>query len=450
MNDAKGTPGGPQATAQRLVRTLQQQRRGAAAPTVLHVLPVRAYEIDFEALEFVVDAGLPPVDRAVLELVRALRTASEDDLRAYLGLGGDLSSLIAARLVQEGVLQRHADAAAPVALERVPTRAHLIEVLGRTAAASLTLTQYGVEILDGRARHVSKKRPARLVFWEQPLHFVEVHGESTGRFSARRRPSALAPDSVPEAFWWIDDMLRESPEIRLASCGVAERLPGFEGVLVGCVPGAAWEVRCLEDRSYVMAVAGFLRDGETLVWQTWAGSERNLRECQRLQGLRLVPQVTARELIDAARAHWPVDARDPWAPDTGALNVRCNGTELIRRLGEAAHPQDSWEILEVARDHFTVVRLRGLPVDADAAYTALAAILARREPSMRRDLDGTIADTWAELARYWGVEDIAPPSRAWLLARLWNEPAMRGVLCGVRLREDLVTPYNAPRGSSLV
>src|SRR5581483_7715058 len=81
------------------------ERVAGRLPVLMRIREVPAYEVSFNSVDVLIETKLPAVDRAVLSLVSAQRWASIDDVRAYLGLGHDVSHITVRRMLQEEMLE---------------------------------------------------------------------------------------------------------------------------------------------------------------------------------------------------------------------------------------------------------------------------------------------------------------------------------------------------------
>jgi hypothetical protein len=455
---------------------------GSPAPTVLHARRVPAYEVEFEALEIVLEQPLSATDRAALGLVAALGVATNLDVATYLGLGSTLSALLIQRLVTERLIAPHQNKMYPGLRpaysldaygyeediggnayeeirrmmgegsfhdERRGTEARPVEPRAGAhglAPARFTLTDVGRETLRTNVRRITKTRSACLIFWAEPLHFVQVLEKSRKKYAKTHEAKTLQADAVPPSLAVIDELLRKPIDERDRMIGLGKNVKNIDGELVRCVPGSQWIVRpSRAERCNLLVVAGTVewRFG----WDTFTGTDDQLAPTPRLDPDEIdlheldmefdlgvvLSALPGAELASAAMT-----------PD-GAVRATCTASTLIRLLGTRAHPTDAWSVLPSASARWSsAVRVRAIPDSEPAAHLALLEILSRRSAAMSANLDSTVDAAWRDLCAYWDEPAFSPPEREWLFHALWIRPALRGAVCRHRLHDDLVAAYAAP------
>ncbi|WP_309893462.1 hypothetical protein [Archangium sp.] len=426
----------------------------SAIPVLVHARRVDAFEVDFQALSFVVEEPLPAVDRAVLGLTLALGRLGPHDVRCYLGLGHVVSELMLLRLSREGLLldqsagDEDAEAVEAEAVERLPTSARTIERLPPDVAHTYVLTDMGREALARDARRMFRLRSCRLILWAEPLHFIGVAREPARmkKRSAPARSKPLSPELVPKSLVSIDDLMALNASEREQLSGLGEKLPGVEGRLLGCAPDSQWEVRVADKEPNSLLVFAGYPVPEGLEWRVFVGSPWSLSACPRwlLMASHAPEELLAPEFVDEAVDGLGLErAWDVKVGGQEAVPVLAEGAELLRMLGDTDRPMDSWAPLQGTRGGgwASAVRVRALPGSPASAHRALLEFVCRREVALLHDLEAVVGATWEKLGRYWGGRDFPTPSREWLLLELWSRQAMRGVVCQARLRHDLVDPY---------
>ncbi|AUX42251.1 uncharacterized protein SOCE26_036800 [Sorangium cellulosum] len=415
------------------------------APAMVLGRALKLYEVELSSVDLAVEEKLPPADRAVLQLAQALGAVTAADVRAYLGLGPELSPHIVARLTKIGLLR--ASSIAP----RV-TSARQVEHVQIDCEPGLSLTEAGAEALAAGARVIIRQRSLRLLMSADPLVVVSVL--SRPMHARARGDLPLPPTEVPKPLQALDAVLRASRQARFEALGLDDTLtdiPGgerIEGRLLGCSLGAPYEVRLASENLeawLLIAVHTAPMDPLTPRLHT-AISRRGETELRPLvhihpfaalpswlHGLRDVDKI----LHDAGMRLLAPAALPPFP-------VLADGTQLLELLGPGDEPAPVWRALPDPGDGFLArVHLRGIPTSTEAAHDALFTFLSRRPNALRTGLARALAITWEKLCSFWSWSDAAPPDITTVHERLWAQPALRGVLCAGRLERDLVAPYLA-------
>lgn len=460
--------------AQTVSRKEKALSRKEKALSVLHVRRVPAYEVTFDALQFLVEEKLPAPDLAVLGLLDALGVATADDVRTYLGLGFEVSDALLQLLLKEGLIQQQGVTSAetaedslwtrvkavlglaspPPPASRRPTQARRVELPDPTAMGpSLELTEKGWDVLGAGLHPRVLERPCRMVLWADPPHVARVISEGKQRFASDSKKPPLQPGDVPEPLRRLDELFALPVDERVAALGLGERLRGVDGRILGVVPNRQWEVRpAPQERTNLMVVAGFeSSDIEGWVWRTFVGSDQHLELYPRLEpsvlGVNLEPAL----LQDRAAG---LLSGEPGVPTRGrgAFRLRCQATTLLELMGRFDQPRDCWFSLaeEDAKGWQSALLVRGLAASEQDAHLAMVELLSRHETSARRDLRETARQVWTLLESYWEEPGaLAPPPERWLMEQLWQRPIMRKAVCAARLEDDLVKPYREARLSEI-
>lgn len=414
-------------------------------PALILGRALQLYEIDLSSADFAIEEKLPPGDRAVLQLAQALGVVTAADVRAYLGLGPELSPHVVARLEKIGLLR---------ATEISPrsTSAREVEPVRIERGPGLALTDAGVQALAAGARVVIRQQPLRLVMSDDPLVVLRVLPPPV--HARARRDPPLPPADVPAPLQALDALLRAAPRDRFAALGLQEALtevPGgerIEGHLLGCSAAEPYEVRpAPENLEGWLLTAVHAAPLEHLAPRLYAVAIRrdstDLRPLAHVDPFAAVPPwLRARADMDRifteAGLHLCSPAIEP------AFPVFADGAFLLELLGRGDQPAPVWRSLPVpGGGFFARARLRAIPTSVEAAHDALLAFLARRQESLRTGLERTLARTWSQLCSFWAWNDAIPPETGMVRERLWAQPALRGVLCAGRLERDLVAPYLA-------
>lgn len=416
----------------------------AGPPTLLHIREVKVFEVDFQSLDFLVVEDVPAFDRVAIGLIGALGSATECDLRSYVGLGREMSATTLARLQEEQLIE-YVDTREA---ELHPTLAAHVDPPGEGDQGRYRLSPRGRDVLVQGRRERIRSQPVRLVLWAEPLHFLHLCGD--GKFAPAKRLPPIPAEQVPQALQNIDDTLALKPEQREAAFGLGERLQRHEGVLIGRTPGSQWEVRPFDDRrASLLVVAGYLSD-KRMRWVTFTGPEAQLKRCPRIQGQLLIPEPLRSDDAAAALAsECGFEIVEPAVTLDGALRVSANAATIVSLLGARDIPTDVWNTCtEDPSGWQTALRTRAIPDDDDAAGVALAQLLVRRQSALRQNLESAIDVTWSILAAYWKDKPLDRPSTEWLLGELWQHHELRQIVCQARVSRDLIAPYGSAKDVS--
>ncbi|WP_437802527.1 hypothetical protein [Sorangium sp. So ce693] len=413
------------------------------APALVLGRALKLYEVELSSVDLAVEEKLPPADRAVLQLARALGTVTAGHVRAYLGLGPELSPHIVARLTKNGLLRASSITARG-------TSARQVEPVQVDREPGLSLTEAGAEALAAGARVVIRQRSLRLLMSADPLVVVSVL--SRPMHAPARRALPLPPTEVPKPLQALDEALRASRQARFEAIGLADTLtdiPGgerIEGRLLGCSLGAPYEVRLAsENLEAWLLIAVHTSPTEPLTPRlhtaVFRRGDTDLRPLVHIHPFAALPSwlQTLRDvdkiLHDAGmRLHSPA----PLSP----FPVLADGAQFIELLGPGDEPAPVWRSLPNPGAGFLArVHLRAIPASTEAAHEALFTFLSRRPNALRTGLRRALAMTWEKLCSFWSWSDAAPPDIATVHERLWAHLALRGVLCAGRLERDLVAPY---------
>ncbi|WP_437972198.1 hypothetical protein WMF04_24160 [Sorangium sp. So ce260] len=416
------------------------------APALILGRTLKLYEIELSSVDFAVEEKLPPADRAVLLLAQGLGVVTAADVRAYLGLGAELSPHIVARLARIGLL-RASDTAPRATSARQVEPVHVDH-----RKPGLSLTDTGADALAAGARVVIRQRSLRLLMSADPLVVVSVL--SRPMHARARRELPLPPTEVPKPLQALDAVLRASPQDRFQAFGIGETLtdlPGgerIEGRLLGCSRGAPYEVRLAsENLEAWLLIAVHTTPPESSTHRLHTAvvrrSTTDLRPLLHIDPLAVLPSwlLAARDinkiLHDAGLRSLPAATVPPFP-------VFVDGTHLLELLGPGDEPAAVWRALPSPGDGFLVrAHLRAIPISTEAAHDALCTFLSRRPNALRASLARALAMTWDKLCSFWSWSDAAPPDITAVRERLWAQPALRGVLCASRIERDLVAPYLA-------
>lgn len=395
----------------------------AMPPVVMSVRTLQRYEVSISSVDVVEETTLPKLDRAILSLVAAQGRSSAMDVRAWLGVGEDVSLLAVRRLIDEGLLEESAPG--PVS----PTLATPAEPVTLPAMRTLVLSARGAESLAMAKRIAVRRVPIKLVFWEEPLWLVDVPQVAR---SADKTGKRLEPNEVPETLRRLDDVLALPPPERERAIGLPEHVPGV-GKIAGLSPNAQFEVR--KTKLGPDTLAGVAHDRTSPLIAFIGSPRREMVRCAGLDAALGKAGVTdsAIKRVLEAQGCTTVPGRPELTP---AMLVTADETGLPALCGETDAPDEGW----VSKGRLAV-RVRALPADSPAALAAYVEFLCRRLIALNRDLDGTLTSTWRELASFWGEPDRPMPDRAAIRGALWTRHAARGALCTARLASDLVEPY---------
>lgn len=406
---------------------------------------LKIYEVELPSVDLAIDEKLPPADRAVLQLAQALGAATAADVRAYLGLGPELSPHLVARLGKIGLLR-----ATGIATRF--TSARQVEPVHGDHEPGLSLTDTGAEALAAGARVVIRQRPLRLLMSDDPLVVLRVL--SPPMHARTRHDPPLPPMEVPKPLQALDALLRAAPRDRFEALGLVETLtdlPGgerIEGRLLGCSPGAPYEVRPAPENLEAWLLIGVHTappDHLTPRLHT-AIIRRDITDLRSLTHIHpfgpLPPWLRVLRDVDKVLNDAGLRLVSPAA--NPPFPVLADGAHLLDLLGPGDQPAPVWRPLLIPGDGFLArAHLRAIPTSVEAAHDALLAFLARRSDTLRTGLERALATTWAQLCSFWTWRDAALPDIATVRERLWAQPALRGTLCAGRLDGDLVAPYLA-------
>lgn len=398
------------------------QAAGGACPVLLYHRQEQTWRADFTDFEVDVHEEIAAPERAVLELIAALGTASALDVDRYLAMGRELPP----RILQ--VLEREQSVARSDA-PRAATEARMVhEHAAEPGETRFVLTERGRTLLGSGARTVRRTVPLRLRFLERPLWFVEVEE----RRSTKR---ALIPESdlsaVPRPLLELDGHLRLPEDERLARCGVPAELPRVNGRLRGPRSGAD---HSLGRGKRLGIVVARLESGET---NSFFRFGPRLKSVPALDPARVSP-IGARSISDVLGScgYSVGDSIE------GVPSVRLARRELLHELGPGATPRARWLKLTRRGDEGELaVLVRLIPADMDAAKAAHIAWLGGRATDVgTKGLELVARDGWGELNAHWGLAWPMPEMDE-IVDALWARRQLRRALCQHRMRADLVDAY---------
>ena len=460
-------------------------------PTILLVQDAPILEVEFLALEFAKEAKLSTSNWAVLALARALGVVTPADADSYLGLGDAVCEALVRRLLDESLLEERnsaADAPSPqhVATEHgaflrrrfrgreapieapEPAPVHITAARklcdSRASTAPTCILTAGGQLALQRGSVAQRRvRPMRLLFLAKPLLYLETVDERQHRFTQHRRARPLEPDRVPESFRLLDTALSLPPEERVAACGINADIGGFDGHLVGVVPGTQWEVRTpglgqrgrrtegnqsgTDRQTAQLILAGFPSSDEKSVhWRAFVRQQNHLaQDCPHIDAARLMDPTlhSFPSLLGSMRAEgFDLSQHSLLRPD-GAFELRCEKSTLPQSLGEADRPHDAY-VSAMAPGWWVGIRTHAKPADAGAARAAFFEFLSRHDSELRRNFDTTCEIVARALLAYF-EENHELPSAAETAMELWTRPELRAALCMRRRYADLVEPYLDPK-----
>lgn len=438
-------------------------------PTAILAQELELFEVEFAALECMLESELRSEDWAVLALTHALGQISPMLVDEYLGLGDTVSEAIVLRLLGEKLL--HQDGADPAqadvglmafvkrlltgtisngVLSAPPalTRAPKLHASGASESPLCRLSELGNMALERGTIPQRRVHKARLVFLADPLLFIKIEDDRQQRHTVRHRLAPLQPQEVPPSLRTLDSSLSLPADQRMAACGIGTTVAGLSGQLVGIVPGSQWEVRRLVRRvggqhqaqTATLVLAAFHAMPGELRWHTFLQHNGKMQTCSLVDATQLI-DIQAHHpawLLAAVHSELPLPASTTLRSD-GAYEVPCYGQQIASMLGEGDRPCDT--LLRARLDSWHAgLRIHSTPADGEAAHQAFYALLSRSDAALRRDFDATCVAVAASLSAYWG-RDHRLPSADEAAVNLWPQVGLRAALCMRRLQSDLVIPY---------
>lgn len=447
---------------------------GGVLPTFVLVREMELFEVEFAALEFAEESVLPLLDWGGLAVANALRAASPRDIDQLLGLGELVSEDLMRKLLDERLLSPLDDA--ETTEERPRTQRGLLDFFRRLRArqaagtpdlpeqASPVLVHHVVDTSLNVLRESTapanprgsvaekgafalehekvvrrRRRPLRMIFSSQPLHYFLTVDEKKHKHSQHRRGRPLEPEQVPRSLLFIDEQLALPSDLRARECGIASAVPGVRGELIGVVPGSQWEVRRLsqkEERPALLVLAAFTSPARELTVRAYSRLNDELTERPHIDSAKLLGPMSTEQLVSLAGI--PLDVGSLRAD--GSFLHRCQSAELLALLSSSDQPEDTYVASLELEGWSLGTRLHVVPRDDEAGRAAYFEYLARHDSGLRSDFDVTCATVRANLAAYW-EEDRNLPTMESIVEALWSRAELRGALCRRRLDADLVAPY---------